>query len=86
MAKKRVSKAKLDAQANREAEALADAQVLAQVLQFSDFASRPRSPKKTYPEIPLDVLDEAMRNLHAAAHAALKLIFLARHRLGMPQL
>ena len=46
-------------------------------------ATRRRKPST---DVALPVLDDAMRNLHAAAHAALKLIFLARHRLGLPQL
>lgn len=74
------------ARKDETAEAVAEAQELAQVLQFSDFANRPRGLKKPAPEVELPVLDEAMRNLHAAANAALKLIFLARHRLGLPQL
>lgn len=41
---------------------------------------------KPAPDAALPVLDEAMRNLHAAAHAALKLIYMARHRLGLPPL
>jgi len=92
MAKKKTPTTPGEAQAPQlhlvpdEAEVLADAAALAQVLQFSDFASRPRRPKKPEPEVALPVLDDAMRNLHAAAHAALKLIFLARHRLGLPQL
>jgi len=42
--------------------------------------------RKPTSDVALPVLDDAMRNLHAAAHAALKLISLARHRLGLPQL
>lgn len=45
-----------------------------------------RRRRRPQPEVELSVMDEAMRNLHAAAQAALKLIFLARHRLGLPQL
>lgn len=45
-----------------------------------------RRTGKPAPAVEMPVMDEAMRNLHAAAHAALKLIFLARHRLGLPQL
>ena len=45
-----------------------------------------RKRRKPAPDVALPVLDEAMRNLHCAAHAALKLIFLARHKLGMPPL
>ena len=84
MAKKRASKTTGEAQT--EAEVLADAEVLAQVLQFSDYVNRPRRAKRLDSDAAMPVLDEAMRNLHAAAHAALKLIFLARHKMGLPQL
>lgn len=69
-----------------DGEAVDSANELAQVLQFSDFANRPRPPRRSAPEVDLPALDEAMRDLDAAANAALKLVFLTRHRLGLPQL
>ncbi|WP_202841936.1 hypothetical protein [Luteimonas saliphila] len=54
---------------------------------YRDRRRRPPEPKPMPEPAPaLEVLDEAMRNLHAAANASLKLIFMARHRLGMTQL
>lgn len=65
------------------AEALAEAQELANVLQLSDFASRPRAPRRSAPEVELPVLDEASRNLLAAALVAVRLIALMRDPMGL---
>lgn len=64
----------------------AEAGELAKVLQFSDFVNRPRPPRRSTPEVELPAIDEAMRNLHAAALAAMRLVALTRDRLGLPQL
>ena len=60
----------------------------AQVVQFSDYAGRPRAGarRREISQCEMEALDEAMRTIHAAANAALKLVFMARHRLGLPQL
>lgn len=56
------------------------------IIRLDRYRGKARRRRKPRQDVALPVLDEAMRNLHAAAHAALKLIFLARHRLGLPQL
>ena len=48
-----------------------------------------RPPRRRLPppvELEMPVMDDATRNLHAAASAALKLIYMTRQRLGLPQL
>lgn len=55
------------------------------IVRFDRYRGTTRN-RRPQPGVELPVMDEAMRNLHAAAHAALKLIWMARHRLGLPQL
>lgn len=56
------------------------------VVRLHDYAQRRRTKQRPQPDIAVAELEEAMRTIHSAAHAALKLVFMARHRLGLPQL
>jgi hypothetical protein len=42
--------------------------------------------RRQSPRVDPQDMDEAMRNLHAAASAALKLVAIARNQMGLPQL
>jgi hypothetical protein len=56
------------------------------VVRLDEYRQKPR--RRLPPTVVLEqpVMDDATRNLHAAASAALKLIYMTRQRLGLPQL
>lgn len=76
MAKKRVPKTETEAQPT------------GQVLQFSDFVGVPRSGAHYVGRNKVDLaeIDEATRDLHAAARTVQRLVFAARMRMGLPPL
>lgn len=57
------------------------------VVRFEDYRNRRRStPRPAKPTLGPEVFDEATRDLHAAANTTLKLVYLVRAQLGLPEL
>ena len=58
------------------------------VVCFEDYRQRRRSTTRPAPPAPLAeaIFDEATRDLHAAASTTLKLVYLVRSQLGLPEL
>lgn len=54
------------------------------VLLLDRYRGLPRRPPRE--PVEKEMMDEASRNLHAAALAAMRLVALMRHRMGLPQL
>lgn len=57
------------------------------VVCFEDYRQRRRSrTRPAQPALAAEVFDEATRDLHAAASTTLKLVYLVRSQLGLPEL
>lgn len=56
------------------------------ILRLDDFRGRLRKVQKREAEMQGREFDEATRDLHAAVSSTLKFIYLARLRLGLPEL
>lgn len=56
------------------------------VVRFEDYKHRRRASKPASPAVSPILFDEATRDLHAVASTTLKLVYLVRAQLGLPEL